>query len=252
MESKILATVGAKNITNIDIEDALRTMNQYQLMQYNTEDGKKQLLEDLINQELFYLEAIETGMDKEEAFLSDLEKVKANLLKQVAISKVLAAITITDDEKRAFYEANKEAFNKPESATAKHILVDSEDKAIEVLARINSGEISFEDAAKEVSTCPSSAQGGDLGNFSRGQMVPEFEEKVFNMKPGEVSEPVQTQFGYHVIKLDTLEPSQVAVFEEVQEEIEKNLMYQKQNQAYTDKLNNLKAQYGSQVSYIEE
>ena len=90
-------------------------------------------------------------------------------------------------------------FKGESSARAKHILVETEEKAKEIKEKINNG-LSFEDAAKEFSSCPSSSQGGDLGSFTRGRMVPEFEDAAFSLEVGEVSEPVKTQFGYHLIK----------------------------------------------------
>jgi peptidyl-prolyl cis-trans isomerase C len=87
------------------------------------------------------------------------------------------------------------------TASARHILVDSEAKCNELKEQINSGEITFEQAAKENSTCPSGANGGDLGTFSQGQMVPEFDKVVFNDEVGVVHGPVKTQFGYHLLEV---------------------------------------------------
>ena len=87
------------------------------------------------------------------------------------------------------------------TASARHILVDSEAKCNELKAKINAGEMTFEQAAKENSSCPSSAQGGDLGTFGQGQMVPEFDKVVFNDEVGVVHGPVQTQFGYHLLEV---------------------------------------------------
>ncbi len=87
------------------------------------------------------------------------------------------------------------------TASARHILVDSEAKCNELKEQINAGEITFEQAAKENSSCPSGAQGGDLGTFSQGQMVPEFDKVVFNDEVGVVHGPVQTQFGYHLLEI---------------------------------------------------
>jgi len=87
------------------------------------------------------------------------------------------------------------------TASARHILVDSEAKCNELKEQINSGAISFEDAAKENSNCPSGAEGGNLGTFSQGQMVPEFDKVVFNDEVGVVHGPVQTQFGYHLLEI---------------------------------------------------
>ncbi|MBT6995186.1 peptidylprolyl isomerase [Candidatus Woesearchaeota archaeon] len=83
--------------------------------------------------------------------------------------------------------------------TASHILIKSQEKAIEIKNKLNSGK-SFEELAKENSLCPSKKRGGNLGTFSRGQMVREFENAAFKLKKGEISEPVKTQFGWHIIK----------------------------------------------------
>ena len=85
-------------------------------------------------------------------------------------------------------------------ATAKHILVDSEEKCNELKTEIENGA-SFDDTAKAHSQCPSSAQGGDLGKFGPGQMVPEFDKAIFSGDVGVVYGPVQTQFGYHLIEI---------------------------------------------------
>lgn len=249
MEKKVLATVGEKEITNYDVESALSSLDPYQAMHFNTEEGKKQLLEDLVNQELFYIEAKENQLHNDEEFKTEMKKIEENMLKQYAINRVLSKITLSEEEKKAFFEANKSKFNKSETASAKHILVDSEDLANELLSKINTNEISFEDAATSHSTCPSKEAGGDLGSFPRGQMVPEFEEAVFNMNKGEVAGPVQTQFGYHLIKLEDIQKGGESEYEEVKNEIEKSLMYQKQSEAYSNKLNDLKSRFSNKVKF---
>lgn len=249
MEKKVLATVGEKEITNLDIENALKTLDPYQAMHFNNEEGKKQLLQDLVNQELFFIEAKEENLDSDERFKAEMKKIEENVLKQYAINKVLSSVSLTEEDKKAFFEANKASFNKPETASAKHILVDDEEKANDILAKINTGEVSFEDAAAQHSSCPSKDAGGDLGNFSKGQMVPEFEEAVFSMNKGELRGPVKTQFGYHIIKLDDLQKGGESTYEEVEAEIEKTLMYQKQNEVYTNKINDLKSKYQEAVKF---
>ena len=87
------------------------------------------------------------------------------------------------------------------TASARHILVSDEVLCKELKEKINAGEITFEQAAQENSTCPSGAKGGDLGSFSQGQMVPEFDKVVFNDEVGVVHGPVQTQFGYHLLEI---------------------------------------------------
>ncbi|MGL5693017.1 MAG: peptidylprolyl isomerase [Peptostreptococcaceae bacterium] len=249
MEKKVLATVGQKEITSFDVDAILGGLDPYQAAHFNTEEGKKQLLDDLINQELLYIEAKESNLEQDAEFQTELARVQENMLKQYAMNKVLNSVTLTEEEKQAFYDANKDKFNKPSSASAKHILVDTEEKANDLLNKITANEVTFEAAASEHSSCPSKDAGGDLGTFERGQMVPEFDEAVFTMEKGTVTGPVQTQFGYHLIKLEDRTEGGESEFAEVKSEIEKALTYQKQSEAYTNKYNDLKTKYNNLVKF---
>ena len=86
-------------------------------------------------------------------------------------------------------------------ASARHLLVQSENECQEIKKNISEGKITFEEAAKKHSLCPSGARGGDLGSFSQGQMVPKFDKVVFNDELNTVHGPVQTQFGYHLLEI---------------------------------------------------
>ena len=250
MEKKILAKVGDKEISNLDIDSAIQGLDPYQAQQFQTEEGRKYVLEDLINQELLYMYAKDNKIDQEEAFRKEMAEIEKNILKQYIINQILTSVEITDDEKQAFYEANKANFSNPETANAKHILVDTEEKANEILAQIKAGDITFEDAARAHSTCPSKDQGGDLGTFGKGQMVPEFEAATFAMNVGDISEPVKTQFGYHIIKLEAKNEETILAYEEIADKVEKTLMFQKQGEVYQNKLNEVKAKFGDLVSYM--
>ncbi len=106
------------------------------------------------------------------------------------------------------------------TASARHILVADEAVCNELKEKINAGEISFEDAAKENSTCPSGAEGGALGTFGQGQMVPEFSKAAWALNNGEVTTtPVKTQFGYHVIYLESKAEEKPSAYEQVKEKI---------------------------------
>lgn len=248
MEKKdVLAIVGTREITQNDVDTLMRTLPPQQSMQFNSEQGKAQLVQELVNQELFYLDAVANGMDNDEEFKIEMEKIKSNFLKQYAISKLLNPINVDEKEITDYYENNKEQFKKPETAKASHILVDDEDAATEILSEIHSG-LSFEEAAQKHSKCPSNAQGGDLGNFSRGQMVPEFEDAVFNMENGEISKPVKTQFGYHIIKLIDRKKEEISSLDEVRQNIAGLLLSQKQQGAYFQKINELKSNYEIKIN----
>ncbi|MEG0856527.1 MAG: peptidylprolyl isomerase [Terrisporobacter sp.] len=251
MEKKILAKVGQKEISNLDLQSAIQGLDPYQAQQFQTEEGQKYVLEDLINQELLYMYAKDNKIDQDEDFRAEMKKVEENVLKQYVINKILTNVQLTEEEKRAFFESQKPNFSKPETASAKHILVDTEEKASEILNKINAGEVTFEDAAAAHSSCPSKDAGGDLGSFGRGQMVPEFEEAVFNMNKGEVSAPVKTQFGYHLIKLEERNEGTLPEYEEVAEEVGKTLLYQKQGEVYQQKLNEVKEKFPNAVEYVK-
>lgn len=239
MENKILASVNGKNITQQDVEMAMARFPQQNQEHFASEIGKEQLLEQLISFELLHKFAIDEQLEETEEFKSQLELLKKDLLIQAAVKKVLDVVTISDEEVKKYFEDNKEMFKGEASVRAKHILIDNEDKAKEIKEKINNG-LSFEEAAREFSTCPSNSQGGDLGTFTRGKMVPEFENAAFELEVGQISEPVKTQFGYHLIKVDEKSPEVMKSFDEVKDSLKLNLLGQKQNMEYIKLINDLK------------
>ena len=155
----------------------------------------------------------------------------------------MKSVTVSEEEIKAYYEQNKQQFVKGPSVRAKHILMEVEEKCKEVLEMIRSGAKTFEDAAKEHSTCPSSAKGGDLGEFTRGQMVKEFENAAFDAEIGDIVGPVKTQFGYHLIKVEAKNDAQETPLENVKDNIQTQLLRQKQTEAYEKKVEELKEKY---------
>ncbi|RKD31941.1 peptidylprolyl isomerase [Thermohalobacter berrensis] len=246
-EKKVLATVNGKEITQNDVNSLMQSLGQQRAMQFASKEGQKKLLDELINQELFYLDAIDKGLDEEEKFKKQLEQTKANLLKQYAITKFLKKITVDEDEVVNYYNENKEQFKKPESVKASHILVKEEEKANEILNELESG-LKFEEAAEKYSECPSKSRGGDLGYFTKGKMVPEFEKAAFSMEKGEVKGPVKTQFGYHIIKVIDKKEEGISTLDEVKGRIKQHLMAVKQNEAYQNKGNELKEKYEVKIN----
>ncbi|MBQ2955184.1 MAG: peptidylprolyl isomerase [Clostridia bacterium] len=165
------------------------------------------------------------------------------MLVQYSINKAVSNVKVTDEEVRKFFDDNPAQFAGQPTVAASHILVDSEELAAEIMNKINAGEISFEDAAKEYSSCPSKEQGGSLGEFGRGQMVPEFDQACFEMEEGELRGPVKTQFGYHLIRLDAKNDGESLSFDMVSEQIRDHLMAERQQKAYQSRINQLKILY---------
>ena len=141
---------------------------------------------------------------------------------------------------KEYFDAHPEQFDRGATVNASHILVDSEDKANGIKAQLENGEVTFEEAAKRYSTCPSKENGGNLGEFGKGQMVKEFEDAAFALEPGKVSDPVKTQFGYHIIKVLSKSDSSALTFDEVKDQLKEELLAEKQRKAYESRINQLK------------
>ncbi len=154
--NRVLATVNGKEITEKDVDLLLKNLGPQRAMQFYSEEGRKKLVDELINQELIYLDALENKLDSDEEFLTELEYMRQNLLKQFAVRKLLENVSIEEEELVAFYNSNKTRFKKPEMVRARHILVDTESEANRIIEEIKKG-LNFEDAAKKYSKCPSKA-----------------------------------------------------------------------------------------------
>lgn len=162
-----------------------------------------------------------------------LDDVKENIVNNLQLQKILEPyIEISDDEIAQYFENNKDYLDQAEEVKASHILVESKEVADEVKEKLDGGA-DFAELAKEYSTDTSNSQfGGSLGYFGRGEMVPEFEEVAFSMKVDEISEPVETQFGFHIIKVEDHKEAKEATLDESKEDIRKTIFQDKMGDAY--------------------
>lgn len=185
------------------------------------------------------------------------EELTGNIRNDIATRQFLETKTegiedATDDEVKEFYDTNPDQFKKPESVAASHILIkfdegDTDEQKAEKKAQLEkirsdiiAETISFQDAAATNSHCPSKAQGGSLGTFGKGQMVPEFEVAAFTQEIGEVGDIVETQFGYHIIQVSERTEEGVVEFDEAKEQIKTFLSRQKKQQAVSDFIQSLR------------
>ena len=241
--AKTLANVGGFPITDTDVDNFLMGLGQ-RGASYNTPEGRKIILTQLINNKLLLLDAKRNLFEAEPEYRERLNLLKDQLLTSYASEKVIRQVSVSDKDTEEYYNEHKAELVGGETVSASHILVDTEELALEILAKINAGEISFADAAKEYSSCPSKENGGSLGEFGRGQMVPEFDTKVFEMKPGEITDtPVKTQFGYHLIKLDAKTEAREIPYSEIKDRLKEVVLQDKQKKAYDSKINQLKILY---------
>lgn len=239
MENKVLANVGGNPIYQSEVDEIV-TAYASRGQNFDSEQGRGMILEQLIGKKLLVLDAKKNLMEHNAEFKAELEKMKNEMLANFNVAKVLEKVEVKDEELKAYYDENKAQFVTGETVAASHILVDSEEKAKEIQAKIEAGEVSFEDAARENSSCPSGQNGGALGEFSQGQMVPEFDQAVFSMEVGELRGPVKTQFGFHIIKLTAKNESSEMAFDDVKDQIKNALIQEKRQKAYESKINQLK------------
>lgn len=240
---KVLAVVAGKAITEEEIDMLLKSLPKEQQVYSTNEQFRKQCLEQLISLHLFAKHGEDLQLEETEEYKKIMDSARTEALAQLAMAETMKGIAVTDEEVKEYYENHSAQFQRGATVQAKHILVAEEEKCKDILEAVQKEEKTFEDAAKEFSTCPSGQKGGDLGEFGKGQMVKEFEDAAFAAEIGQVVGPVKTQFGYHLIKVERKNPEQTIAFEEVQENIRKSLIQQKQQAVYMGKIKELREKY---------
>ncbi len=242
----ILAQVGPYKLTKAEFEEMVKNAPpQIQMILAQQPALKKGLLRRWAEVTLLALAAREEGIDKDPAVKAQIQDVVDRLLAQQFLSqKVLPKVKpVTEKEVKAYYEQHKLEFMTPESIHARHILIPLPEKATKkqenealkkaemIRQRLLKGE-DFAKLAREYSADPGTKdKGGDLGFFTKGQMIESFEKAAFSLKPGEISKPVRTAFGYHIIKVEEIRPAKQKSFSEVKEQIKQNLLQQHQEMA---------------------
>lgn len=246
MENNILAIVNGVQIKENDLEAAIMRYPAERRSYLQSENGKQQLLDQMISFELMYNYGKELGLESNEEYMAQLERAKKDLLTQTVINKELSEVKVNEEEIKTYYENGKDNFREDAQVRAKHILVETEEEANNIAKEIESGVV-FEDAALKHSKCPSSQNGGDLGFFAKGSMVPEFEEAAFSLDVDKVSAPIKTQFGYHLIKVVDKKEAKEKSLEEVKDAVQRAILQEKQNKRYFDLTEELKNKFKVEV-----
>jgi peptidyl-prolyl cis-trans isomerase C len=233
--SKALAVINGKEITLSEFELRWSQLPEYTRKKYVGAEGRKRFLDELIDREILLQEAKRRGIDRDRALLERLERFKErSMLDALMREEVDSRVSVTPDEVKAYYNANRETFSAPDELRAAHILVKSQAEAAELKRRLGQGE-DFANLAKKASLDVSSKnRGGDLGVIKKGQTVPEFERVLLTLKKGEISEPVPTQFGYHLIKLYERTSGPPLSFEEAKDQAKEQILIEKKQQRFKE------------------
>ena len=242
-QNKTYVVVNGQKITSSDIAVALRDPRvQFDKLQ---PAQQKQILNNIVEQTLLAQNAFRSDIVKTKEYKNELQKLKQNLAYQLWMRDISKTIDVSDKELRSFYEQNKNKFIKPIELKASHILVATKEEAkkiIEQLSKAKDTKALFTKLAKERSTGPSGANGGELGWFTQDKMVPQFSQAAAKLNVGEFTkEPVQTQYGFHIIYLDDKKESSTIPFEKIKGKLKQQLLQEKFIQKIMKIANNLKS-----------
>ena len=228
-------------------KNVLENLINVELLYQEAQSQGTKVDDEAINKQLGTVKARFPNEDEFKGALSKMNLSEADLrsqinrglsIQQFIDKKFVQKVTISDKDTRVYYDANPNSFKRPEQVRARHILIKVDSKADEsqkaaahkklenIRQKAGNGE-DFEALAKEFSEGPSSAKGGDLGYFRRGQMVKPFEEAAFSLKPDEMSDIVETSFGYHLIKLIDKKPESTIAYEDIKDRLQEHLKQNK-------------------------
>lgn len=261
-KENILAQVGSYKLTLEEFESQIQSLPpQLQMALLRNPQMKEQFLDRWVDITLIAQEARDKKLDQDPEIQAKMEDIMNAVLAQEFLQREIEGkVKITDDEIETYYKGHKEEFTSPESVKARHILLkvpegadeklwkEAESKAKDIKKKLENGE-DFAELAKKFSDDPGSKnKGGDLGFFTKGRMVPEFESAAFSLKPGELSDPVKTDFGYHIIEVKEKKAASTKALPEVQAQIRQTLQREKQQQLQDELIEKLKAKYPVKVN----
>ncbi|OHV78295.1 peptidylprolyl isomerase [Ensifer sp. LCM 4579] len=221
----IVAKVGDQEIRQSELDLAISSLDP-QLERMPEEQKRAAALSSVIDVKLLAKDAEKEGLQNDEAYKQRIAFLTERELHNAFFKKHVVD-AITEDDVKARYEKEIAAIPVQEEVKARHILVKTEEEAKEIIKELDAGK-SFVDLAKAKSTDPNKDDGGDLGYFTKGRMVPEFEAAAFALEKGAYTkEPVKTQFGYHVILVEDKRPQAPPTLEQVEPQVRQLVMRDK-------------------------
>jgi len=233
--AKDLAQVNGDVLTDKDLELSLSSLNSVRRKDVlKNENSKRRVLENLINQSILVSEAKKQKLNQSKDYKDALGLFKRQFLARVLLEKEVES-RVSDSSAKRYFNNNKNQFST-EQVRAQHILLKTKDKALDILKKVKKSGADFQKLAEKHSIDPSAKNNrGDMGFFFRDRMVPKFSQAAFSAKNGEIVGPIQTEYGFHVIKVIDRKPGKPMEYSEVELRV-KNMMRRDFVQSYVDKL----------------
>ncbi len=222
-DGEVVARYAGKTLTTDQVMKELERLPAPSRTYLNAPERKRQFVENMIVNDLLFEEGRRAGFDKDAEIERQVNDLRRRLVVQRVMRQYQTPPEITDEQTKQYYDENPTLYSTTQ-IRASHILVKDEALAREILAEVRRNPERFAELAKEKSTDTTSAQkGGDLGMFGQGRMVPDFERVAFALKPGEVSDVVRTQYGWHIIRVTERKEGERKPYEQVKEQIRATL-----------------------------
>lgn len=239
----MLANVGGEVITVEDFEAELDALPEFTRKQLKSKEQKQKRLDRMVEEILLETEAEKRGLDQDEEIQRKVDRYRKRLITEKLYREIAKErAEVTEEEIQRYFDEHKDQYTQKERIRASQILIlvppnagpekdaEAKGKAQEALSKAKGGE-DFSQLARQYSEGPTSKRGGDLGYFSRGRMIPEFEEIAFSLKEvGDISDVVKTKFGYHIIQLKDKQSEKLLSLDEVQERIVRQLESKKRRE----------------------
>lgn len=243
----VVAQVGGENITEGDIEEIISHVPAQYRAKYDSPQGRREIVDGLVEMKMLAWEARRKGIDKQESV-----KVKIGYIIDQTLAKELEnglkkSVKVSEADIESYYREHLDKYVTPERVKARHILVEKQSLADDLLGRLKKGA-DFKELAKKHSTCPSADKGGDLGWFGRGKMAPEFEKAAFALSKGELSGVVKSSFGHHIVQLEDKRESKTKTLDQVKKSIERTLQKKQTQERIADLKDDIRKKAGVTVN----
>lgn len=247
-ERKVVAEVNGEPIYLEDLERIWNSLPEAYRTQFP--GGMRDLLEQFIRQLLLLQEARKMGLESDPEVVKQIEELKKQvLIREIIKREIIEKVQVSDEEIQREYNANPTLYTEPEQVKARHIMVSSREKAEAILAELKTGR-PFEEVAREKSESPDALSGGAMGYIRRGDLDPEIEKILFELAPGNYSDIVEINDGFHIFLVEEHLKPRLKELSEVREEIIARLTPQKQQEAFEKWIEELKSK--AEIAIIEE
>ena len=250
-EDRVVATVNGVQITESQLNPLIEEFRQRSQKTVVKPDDKNQILKGMIRRTLILQQKEASDLRKEKKIVERVKDFENGLVVATFLERhVGQKLTVTEEEIKEYYEKNLQRFSSPPKVKARHILLRDRKEAEKVLAKLKKGE-DFSQLAKEYSIdLPMAKEGGAMGTIEKGKGLPELEKVLFVLKVGEISDIVETRYGFHILTVDEIITTQYRPFEEVKESIRKGLLQQKEAKAFDEMAANLEK--NAKIKIFEE